>query len=116
MLYVSGSVVLPSEVRTMTSAKLYIWIEDISYVDGLARPVAKQVIDKILPDDIESGIVRFSLPIANTSTLNDLGLRVHLDMDGNGVVSVGDYVSTTRILVSSYKNTSAIKVSLQPVL
>ena len=72
---------------------VYVRLEDVSRADAAAVLVAEQV----MRDAKISGDARpllFEIPAAQRRPNREYGVRVHVDVDGDGQVSVGDYTST----------------------
>jgi uncharacterized lipoprotein YbaY len=95
MMLVKGMILFDDDVEPLTGAIVYVRLEDVSRVDAPAKIAAEQVIRGVRT----GGDVRF-LHFAIRGDEDELEpharyvVRVHVDVDNDGEVSVGDYVST----------------------
>jgi uncharacterized lipoprotein YbaY len=86
-----GSVTIDADPNGLRDARVYVRLEDTSRADASSRIVAEQTLSGAAfagntPLRFE---LRGALPGGGQCTL-----RVHVDVDGDGQVSPGDYVST----------------------
>ncbi len=95
----SGEIVFPAPPPSLAGATVYVRLQDTSLADGLARLIAEQVLTNLGDRAAASG----SLPYFLHANIEDqrarLTVSVHVDLDGDGAISRGDYLSTTSIPV-----------------
>lgn len=95
-MWVRGVLRLPSDAA-VPGCRALISIEDVRYQDTASVTLAQTVVD------VEPGatMIRFSLRLLTTPDLNRrrLHLRAHVDVDGDSLVSPGDYVTARRHVV-----------------
>ena len=90
---------------------MYVRLEDVSLADAVAKVVAQQVMRAVNIGG-PSGRLTFEIPAAPRRPDAEYGVRVHVDVDGDGQVSVGDYTSTQSYRVKGDSDaTFAITVS-----
>ena len=89
---VRGRLVFGPDVSPFVDATLYVRIEDVGRADAPSRIVAEQVMHHVTwaPGRSLEFNIQGALPAGSTYCQ----LRVHVDVDGDGAISPGDYVST----------------------
>jgi uncharacterized lipoprotein YbaY len=102
---VSGEIIFTSDAHGFRDATVYVRLEEVSRTDAAARIVAEQVLRGVayeqgrpLPFEIRGGAPGGA----------SYRVRVHVDIDGDGQVSSGDYIS-----VESYPVTLSGAPALQ---
>jgi uncharacterized lipoprotein YbaY len=86
-----GSVTIDADLSGLRDARVYVRLEDTSRADASSRIVAEQTLSGAAL--IQGSPLRFELRGALPGG-SQCTLRVHVDVDGDGQVSPGDYVST----------------------
>lgn len=94
MLLVKGTIVFDDVVEASAGATVYVRLEDVSRADAPATVVTEQVIYEARLGP-QAGGLEFALHGGPLDPRRRYGVRVHVDVDGDGAVGVGDYVSTT---------------------
>ncbi|SUE13282.1 Uncharacterised protein [Rhodococcus gordoniae] len=96
MRRVRGVVTIPADAPT-TTARVVVEVRDVSYADGAAPVLASVAIEDtpVRP----GGRIPFVLDAPEVPATTALSLRCHLDIVGDGVVAVGDLLSTRSIPV-----------------
>lgn len=93
MLLVQGIILFDGDGEPVSDATVYVHLEDVSRADAAARVVAAQVIRGVHA----GGAIRqmeFAIYGEELEPRTHYGVRVHVDVDNDGAVSAGDYVST----------------------
>lgn len=90
---VSGTIAFAHLRKPLNAVSVYVRLEDVGRADAAAVPVAQQVMHGVGIAD-EASRLRFEIPAAGRRPNGEYGVRVHVDVDGDGEVSVGDYTST----------------------
>ena len=95
---VTGAVRLPAVSKPFQDAAAHVSVKDVSRMDVSATLIASQRINvSVSEDDIESGREsRFEFTIQGeiTDERNLYVVNVHVDVDGDGKISIGDYITT----------------------
>lgn len=92
---VRGRIIFKSSRPELTGATIYIRLEDVSRADASSHLVSEQVIENPAEYVSAEGI-----PFVLSGNQGDLNsqrrysVSVHIDMDGSGEISGGDYIST----------------------
>jgi uncharacterized lipoprotein YbaY len=74
---------------------IYIYLEDTSYADAPAQVITSVTIDHISQESRGNARVPFAIRSMPPEGKGRYSLRVHADVDGDGKVSRGDYITKT---------------------
>ena len=107
---VTGRVSFGPDATPFGKATAYVSLLDVSRQDAPSRSVAKQVI-KCVKKGKE---IKFSLRGAIDDPTGMYVVSVHIDVDGDGEVSIGDYITTGYYQVAA-EGDSDIDVRVQKV-
>lgn len=91
---VTGRVAFGSDARFFSGATVRVRLEDVSRADASARTLAEQVIRDVSYTPGGASDVPFVLHVERLSERRAYSVRVHVDLDGDGDIKRGDYVST----------------------
>jgi uncharacterized lipoprotein YbaY len=95
-----------------TSARAYVRLLDTSLADAASRVVAEKVLDDIA-DAVNSGkTIEFELNAQNLEERNSYTVNVLVDVDGDGKISRGDYLSMQSypVLTHGYPHELSVQV------
>ena len=84
-------------------------------MDAPAILLGEQTFEGIFPDQLVQGELAFNVLVETPIAGASCAVRVHLDLDRDGVVSVGDYVSTEHIAVLQNADAHSVRVSVSRV-
>jgi hypothetical protein len=115
MRTVTGVIELPSSLSRSLSATAYVRVEEVTYVDRPAKRLGEATLSDIADVDIERGFVRFEVTVADPQDRATCTVRAHLDLDGDGLVSRGDWVSTEHTPVLGADDPREIMIKLRRV-
>ena len=94
MPLVEGEITFDQSASSFVGATVRVRLEDVTAADAPALLVAEEI-ERDVTFHPEAGA---TLPFALTGEPPDAGrsyaVRVHIDLDGDGEVSRGDYIST----------------------
>ena len=111
---IGGEIAWPAALGDIAALRVRIRVEDVSRADAAARTVAELTLPAVTAEDAAKGAVPFSLEVVPPPGGADYALRVHVDVNGTGAVTPGDWVTVERIPVSS-GTTSVGRIRLQRV-
>lgn len=109
---VSGEIVFGKEARSFSRAIVNVRLEDVSYVDAPSKTVAEQVFPCVSYRAGSQVKLAFDLRGDMPDERASYGVRVHVDVDGDGQVSRGDYISTEShpVLTFGFPNQVVVRV------
>jgi uncharacterized lipoprotein YbaY len=87
---VIGSVYVNARAQVFQSATVHVRVEDTSLADAPAKLVGEQVFEKAC----STSNLFFSIEVEPVDEKARYTVSVHIDVDNDGCVSKGDYVST----------------------
>jgi uncharacterized lipoprotein YbaY len=94
---------------------IYIYLEDISYADAPAQVITNVTIDQISQESRGNARVPFAIRSIPPEGKGRYSLRVHADVDGDGKVSRGDYITKTSYPVRIRGSPQRIEVRVEVV-
>lgn len=109
---VSGEIRFEAAAQSFSGATAYVHLEDVSRADAASRVVVEQVIHNVShqagnEDKLE---VKLYGQIPNDKV--SYSISVHVDLDGDGQVGRGDYISMQNypVLTFGYPNQVSVRV------
>ena len=112
-LLVTGEVVFEKGARPFKAAAVYIRLEDNSRADAGSVVVAEQVVRDF---SYKKGAgLEFKLYGEPPGEHADCNVRVHVDVDGDGEVSTGDYITMESYPVLTYGRPKHVSVTVREV-
>lgn len=104
---------LPSGITTVPGAVI-VRVEDVSRADAAARIAGEARVER--GTDPAPGLpLLVSVPVHAVDEQAAYAVRVHVDVDGDGQVSEGDYVSTQRYPVLTGGHPAMVVAAVRPV-
>lgn len=107
----TGDVVFEG-VRAFRDARVRVTLEDVSRTDAASTVVSEVVVDGVSHDPDAGETLAFSLPGALPDDRASYTVRVHVDVDRDGLVSRGDYLTMESfpVLTHGYPNRVTVRV------
>ena len=90
---VSGDIKFPMETPSFANATVYIRLEGTGRMDAPAYIVNQQVLRDVSYRAEQGARLEFHLSGRMENPQESYQLRVHVDLDGDGLISSGDYIS-----------------------
>jgi uncharacterized lipoprotein YbaY len=111
---ISGTIEFQDVREPALNVTVYVRVQDASRADASASTVAEQVLRGV---NIISGAppIPFTVDGIPQNPSARYIIRVHADVDGDGRVSRGDYVSTQSHPVNIYEERACVTVPARPV-
>lgn len=106
----SGTIVFGADLEPFVGATVHARLEDVSRADAPARVAAEFVLRKVEAGGQAPSRLEFTIEAPSLEPRARYVVRVHVDVDGDGQVGGGDYVSTASHPVSV--GGSAMKISI----
>ena len=110
-----GEIVFGDEAIAFSGATLYVTLEDVTYTDDDAITVGKVVITNVAYNPLSPDNLTFEVPFQLLNPRALYSVRVHIDLNGDGRISTGDYVNTQAYPVLTRGNSSAASVRVRRV-
>lgn len=112
---VEGFVLLPESEPALYRAQVRVLVEETGRADAASTVLAEQVISGIPQAQIKAGRLPFVLEVDSPAPQADCSIRAHIDLDGDGSVSPGDYVSVEHIPLPESPQAAPIAVAVRRV-
>mgnify|MGYP002652411130 CR=1 FL=1 len=92
-----GMIVVPAETPELIAARVVVEVRDVSFADAPSTLVAATELRAV---PIRSGTrVLFDADVPEIAPTHSLSVSCHVDIDGDGVRSPGDFLSTQSLPV-----------------
>ncbi len=112
---INGKIIIGEPAFPSSGAKAYIRILDTTLADTASRVVAQKIISGLNLVRGKVTSIPFSLdcPILDSKKRNTID--VHVDCNGNGKVSHGDYITMQSYPLDQYDLGLPIEIEVRPV-
>jgi uncharacterized lipoprotein YbaY len=111
---VTGRIVFGEDPPVFTGARVSIRLEDTTYADAPARPIAERVMEPVAYDGDATGIP-FSLDVPAATGPVRMTLQVLVDLDGDGKATRGDYINMVAVPVPPGTAAEEIEVPVRRI-
>lgn len=110
---ITGTILFSDDVTPFSEATAHIRLLDVSKMDAPYETIAQQRIKHIkYPSDEK---IDFSLKGSIKDERGTYVVSVHIDVDGDGQISTGDYITTSYYEVPTVGNTTGLNVKVYRV-
>jgi hypothetical protein len=109
-----GEIEFASAPHAVADGVLHIRLLDVSRADASATLVAEEVIPAVSMRSVDDRL-GFILDVPGLDPRATYTVEAHLDADGSGEVSVGDYRTMEHIPVTAATLDAAVTVPLRPI-
>jgi uncharacterized lipoprotein YbaY len=111
----SGKIVFEANSSAFDGAAIYIRVEDVSRADAASVRVAEQVLQPVSHPAGSTSGPDFHLPVHLPDPSAHYIVRVHVDVDGDGRVSRGDFISTQSYPVLTRGHPDHVEVTVKQI-
>ena len=111
----SGKIVFEADTHAFEGAVVHIRVEDVTRVDATAVRVAEKVLQPVSHPAGSTRGPEFQMPVHLPDPTAHYSVRVHVDVDGDGQVSRGDFISTQSYPVLTRGHPNYIEVKVRQV-
>jgi uncharacterized lipoprotein YbaY len=112
---IEGDIEFEDLASQVAGATIYVRLEDVSLADAPSIRLAEQVIR----DVTLRGPGRVTVPFSVQGSINDPNgqyvISVHVDLNGNGLVEPGDYITTESYPIPTPGETTRMLVTVRRV-
>lgn len=112
---VSGELTFDPNIRLPSGAKARVALLETSRADAPAQVITEKVITEIAALVNRGRPVPFVLPGVVTDQRGSYTVSVHVDLDGDGQVGEGDFITMQSYPVLTYGNPSRVSVRVKEV-
>lgn len=112
---VTGEIILAKEMDSFFDAVVHIYLEDVSLQDNPSMIVAQQMIRNVSHEKKIESRLPFALHADNINKYLNYSVFVHIDMQGDGKINLGDYISMQSYPVLTLGYPDKIFVSVKHV-
>ncbi|AKB85609.1 YbaY family lipoprotein [Methanococcoides methylutens] len=92
---VQGLIIFDEPVESFSNATIYLEVEDVSLQDVASVVISEDTIDDVSMDAGDIQPVEYMIYHPELDERMTYSLSVHVDVDGDGSLSNGDYYTTT---------------------
>jgi uncharacterized lipoprotein YbaY len=110
LLTVHGEIVFDKPVKFSPHNLVYIRLEDVTQVDSFSTIIT----EKVIKDLTTSSKIAFQMEGMICNTHNYI-VSVHADIDGDGKISIGDFINMQSYPVLTYGHPQYITISAKQV-
>lgn len=112
---VQGEIIFDEKPLPFTKATISVRLEDTSFLDASAKVILEQQIGDIPDQAVQEGKITFSLYGEIPDKRATYIVRVSVDVDGDGTVGKGDYISMESYPVLTYGAPKRVDVRVRRV-
>ncbi|KKH45236.1 hypothetical protein EO93_11250 [Methanosarcina sp. 1.H.A.2.2] len=91
---IQGNILFESQKAPVEDATVYIRLDDVSLADAPSTVIAETSIEGVSVGREGNNSIPFTMGFPELAGNRSYSLRVHVDVDGDGKVSKGDYITT----------------------
>ena len=112
---VSGEIQFERQPHLPSDVKAYVRLLDVSAADAPSRIIAEQVLTDILRKAGSGQSIPFVLYGALPDERGSYAISVHVDMDGDGKISRGDFINMQSYPVLTFGYPDRVSVQVKEV-
>jgi uncharacterized lipoprotein YbaY len=112
---VKGIIVLDEHIKPFSGATVHILLEDVSFQDAPSKLITEQTIKNVSHDNIDQQKIEFVIYGNIVDTQADYSIRVHGDVDKDGRISKGDFVTVQSYPVLTHGPPDNLLVTVKEV-
>ena len=109
-LLLTGAIVIPEKESLPGNAVAYVHLLDTSLADAPSTIVSEQVIENVARAIDQNRRIQFTLYGQIEDLKANYSVSVHIDLDNDGRISLGDYVNVQSYPVITYGYPKHIEV------
>lgn len=112
---VKGKITFEEVAPPFTGATMYVRLENITAADTASEVVADYVERGVTFDPKTSSVLSFAIACNPPDPRDSYAVRVHIDVDGDGEVSKGDFVSMQSYPVITFGHPTEVSILVREV-
>lgn len=110
-----GKIIFGDKVSSFAGATLHVYLEDVSLADAASVIVGKYIEKNVKFDGEISAFLSFRIEYNDLDLSDRYEIRVHVDVDGDGEVSKGDFINMQSYPVITQGYPTDISVQIKQV-
>lgn len=111
---VKGELTFEEDAPPFTGATMYVYLENITVAD-IAAEVIDYYVEQNVSFDPKTTILSFAMAGKALDPRASYAVRVHIDIDGDGKVSQGDFISTQSYPVITFGHPGKVSILVRQV-
>jgi uncharacterized lipoprotein YbaY len=112
---VEGDIEFEDLASQVLGATIYVRVEDVSRADAPSLCLSEQVIQDVTLTEPGRPMVPFSIQASINDPHGQYVVSAHVDLNGNGVVESGDYVTTQSYPIPTSGGTGRMLITVRRV-
>ena len=112
---VKGEITFEAEAPAFTGATMYVRLENVTVADTAAEVIAEYVERNVAFDPKTKNVLSFAITADSPDSRTAYAVRVHIDIDGDGEVSQGDFISTQSYPVITFGHPREVSILVRQV-
>jgi uncharacterized lipoprotein YbaY len=112
---VKGEITFEAEAPPFTGATMYVRLENVTVADTASEVIAEYVERNVAFDPKTTNVLSFAIPVHAPDARTAYAVRVHIDIDGDGEVSPGDFISTQSYPVLTFGHPRDVAILVRQV-
>jgi hypothetical protein len=113
--FVEGNITFDKSGASFSGATAYIRLEDTSQVDTASGIIAEKVIHNVSHEKGGNDKLPISLQGQISNERANYIISVHIDVDGDGQISYGDYINMESYPILTFGHPNKVSVCVQQV-
>lgn len=103
---VKGEIIFDQDARSFSDARIFVRLEEVSLADSPSRVISEQVIESASYVAKSGASIKFALYGEMPDKHGRYVVSVHVDVDGDGKIGPGDYITMESypVLTFGYPN------------
>lgn len=115
MSIVIGSIVFGADFKPFAGATVYVRLEDVSRINASSIVVAQTVLPDVRAEGRIPGQIEFTIEAPPLDSRATYVVRAHVDVDADGQVGIGDYVSTISHPVKAASGATTLLIPMKRI-
>src|SRR5919106_2781207 len=112
LLSVTGEILFDKDIEPFFGATAYVRLQDVSMSDAPSKTISEQILKNVGHDPNNPKHIAFSLYPENYDPMGRYVVSIHIDINGNGVLDLGDLINMESypVLTHGYPNRVSVEV------
>ncbi len=115
VLLVEGEITFEKNTPAFTNAKMFVYLEKVTHANAASEVMAYYVRD-ISFDPKTKNVLTFVLDGKPSDPREAYAVRVHIDLDGDGKISPGDFINMQNYPVLTFGHPRKVSIHVRQVM